>query len=79
VQILSTEEGIQIVESDEQSENAKPSMHESLELDSNVTGERERYSPKQYAQIFSTAEGIQMACRATSPLATSASQPISVT
>jgi hypothetical protein len=40
-QIVSTEEGIQIDESDEQLQNAKPSIHESLELNSNVIVERE--------------------------------------
>jgi hypothetical protein len=40
-QIFSTEEGIQIVESDDQSENAPRSIHESLESDSNVIAERE--------------------------------------
>jgi hypothetical protein len=40
-QIFSTEEGIQIVESEEQPRNAKPSIHESLESDSNVIVERE--------------------------------------
>jgi hypothetical protein len=40
-QIFSTEEGIQIDESDEQLENAESSIHKSLELDSNVIVERE--------------------------------------
>jgi hypothetical protein len=40
-QIFSTEDGIQIVESDEQSQNAERSIHESLESDSNVIVERE--------------------------------------
>jgi hypothetical protein len=38
---LSTEEGMQIDESDEQEENADLAIEESLELDSNVTVERE--------------------------------------
>jgi hypothetical protein len=33
LQIFSTEEGIQIDESDEHSQNAEPSIHESLESD----------------------------------------------
>jgi hypothetical protein len=40
-QSCSTEEGIQIDESDEQLENANFAIHESLEFDSNVTVERE--------------------------------------
>jgi hypothetical protein len=59
-QIFSTEGGIQIDESDEQSENAQRSIHESLELDSNVIVERDLHSLKQYSQIFSTEEGIQI-------------------
>jgi hypothetical protein len=43
-QIFSTEEGIQIDESDEQLRNAEPSIHESLESDSNVIAEREVHS-----------------------------------
>jgi hypothetical protein len=60
MQICLTEEGIQIDESDEQSENARPSIHESLESDSNLTVERDLHSLKQDSQIFSTEEGIQM-------------------
>jgi hypothetical protein len=53
-QIFSTEQGIQIVESDEQSKNAERSIHESLELDSNVIVERDLHPEKQQSQIFST-------------------------
>jgi hypothetical protein len=59
-QIFSTEQGIQIVESDEQSQNAEPSIHESLELDSNVIVERDLQREKQQSQIFSTEQGIQI-------------------
>jgi mannitol-1-phosphate/altronate dehydrogenase len=59
-QIRSTEEGIQIDESDEQPENAVGSIHESLESDSNVIVERELHPRKQYLQIRSTEEGIQI-------------------
>jgi hypothetical protein len=55
--------GRQTDESDEQLENTKPSIHESLESDSNVIVERDSQSPKQNSQIFSTDEGIQMAAR----------------
>jgi hypothetical protein len=59
-QIFSTEEGIQIDESDKQLENAQPSIHESLELDSNVIVERELHLEKHFSQIFSTEQGIQI-------------------
>jgi hypothetical protein len=54
------EGGIQIDESDEQSQNAYSSIHKSLEFDSNVSVERERQSLKQYSQSFSIEEGIQI-------------------
>jgi predicted transcriptional regulator len=59
-QISLTEQGIQIVESDEQSQNAKRSRHESLELDSNVIVERDLHLEKQEAQILLTEQGIQI-------------------
>jgi hypothetical protein len=40
---LSTDEGMQIDESDEQNQNADLSMNESLEPDSNVTVERDSH------------------------------------
>jgi hypothetical protein len=49
-----------MVESDEQLENAEPSIHETLETDSKVTVERELHRLKQPRQIFSTEEGIQI-------------------
>jgi hypothetical protein len=52
---------MQIDESDEQSENAKLSIHESLESDSNVIVERELHPLKQLLQIRFTEEGTQMA------------------
>jgi hypothetical protein len=48
-QICSTEEGIQIVESDEQSENAELPICDSSELDSTITLERVRHSAKHQA------------------------------
>jgi hypothetical protein len=59
-QIFSTEEGMQIDESDEQLSKALHSIHESLEPDSNVIVERDRHSLKQWLQIFLTEEGIQI-------------------
>jgi hypothetical protein len=41
LQSFSTEEGIQIDESDEQPQNANGSIHKSVEFDSNVSVERE--------------------------------------
>jgi hypothetical protein len=49
-----------MVESDEHLENADSSIHESSESDSNVTVERDLHPPKQYSQIVSTEEGIQI-------------------
>jgi hypothetical protein len=60
LQIVSTEEGIQIDESDEQYENAQDSIHESLESDANVIVKRELHRSKQYSRIFSTVRGIQI-------------------
>jgi hypothetical protein len=59
-QIRSTEEGIQIDESDEQKQNASRSIHESLEPHSNVIVERELHPLKQLSQILSTEEGIRI-------------------
>jgi hypothetical protein len=50
--------GRQIDESDEQPQNAKPSIHESLEPDSNMIVESDLHSSKQCLQMFSTEEGI---------------------
>jgi hypothetical protein len=47
-------DGRRIDESDEQAKNAEPSIHESLELDSNVIVERDLHSEKQESQIVST-------------------------
>jgi hypothetical protein len=41
-------------------QNAEPSIHESLELDSNVSVERDLHPEKQSSQIFSTEQGIQI-------------------
>jgi hypothetical protein len=48
------EAGIQIDESDEQFRNAQRSIHESLDLDSNVIVERERHPQKHKSPILST-------------------------
>jgi hypothetical protein len=60
LQSLSTDEGIQIDESDEQHQNTYSSIHESLEFDSNISVERERQLEKQDLQSLSTDEGIQI-------------------
>jgi hypothetical protein len=60
-QILSTEEGIQIDESDEHFENAQRLMHERVEPDSNVSVERKRQPSKQKSPICLSAEGIEIA------------------
>jgi hypothetical protein len=59
-QIFSIEEGKQIDESDEQSQNAEFSIHESLEPDSNVIVESELHLSKPWSQILSTEEGTQI-------------------
>jgi hypothetical protein len=59
LQIVSTEEGIQIDASDEHFQNAESSIHESLEHDSNVTTERTVQKAKHSLQIFSTEEGMK--------------------
>jgi hypothetical protein len=53
----STEEGIQIDESDEQFENAQGEIRESREPGSNVTAERDKHSPKPTSS--STDEGMK--------------------
>jgi hypothetical protein len=58
--MLSTDEGIQIDESDKQYPNAYFSMSESLESRSKLTVERVPHPVKQYSQITSTDEGIQI-------------------
>jgi hypothetical protein len=78
-QIFSTEQGIQIVESDEQFENASRSIHESLELDSNVIVERDLHPRKQHSQISSTEQGIQIDPKTSAPLDTSSYRLISST
>jgi hypothetical protein len=45
-QIVSTDEGIQMDESDEQSQTTEFSIHESLDPDSNVIVERDLHSLK---------------------------------
>jgi hypothetical protein len=52
--------GIEIEESDEQSENADSPIPERLELDSNVIVERERHRQKHDSPILSTLEGMQI-------------------
>jgi hypothetical protein len=80
LQNFSTEEGIQIVESDEQLQNAEGSIHESLESDSKVIVERERHPLKEHSRIFSTEEGIQTAWRSSSSSSSvSSSRLISLT
>jgi hypothetical protein len=57
---FSTEEGMQINESDEQEENADSPIEESLEQYSNVTIERELHSLKHQLPSILTDEGIQI-------------------
>jgi hypothetical protein len=57
---LSTEEGMQIDDSDEQNQNADSPMDESLESDSNVSVERDSHPEKQYGPSRSTEEGMQI-------------------
>jgi hypothetical protein len=52
--------GIEIDESDEQSENANLAIDESLELDSNVIVEREQHPEKHHSPTLSTLEGMQI-------------------
>jgi hypothetical protein len=58
--MISTDEGIQADESDEQYQNAHFSIRESLESFSNLTVERVLHSEKQYSPMISTDEGIQI-------------------
>jgi hypothetical protein len=51
---------MQIDESDEQYENADPSIDDSLEPDSNVTVERDSHTQKHPLPSFSTDEGMQI-------------------
>jgi hypothetical protein len=51
---------MQIDESDEQEENANSAIDERLELDSNVTVEREPHSQKHPSPRLSTDEGMQI-------------------
>jgi hypothetical protein len=58
--MISTDEGIQIDESDEQPPNTHLSIRESLESGSNITFERVAHPEKQCSQMISTEEGIQI-------------------
>jgi hypothetical protein len=60
MQSLSTDEGIQIEDSNEQCRNAESSMHSNFESNSNVTIERDSHSKKQFSQSFSTEDGTQI-------------------
>jgi hypothetical protein len=57
---LSTEEGIQIDESEKQPLNADSARDESLERDSNVTVERDSHPKKHSLPRLSTEEGMQI-------------------
>jgi hypothetical protein len=59
-QSCSTEEGMEIDESDEQFRKTPGSRHESLEPDSNVTCESEEHPPKHPWQSCSTEEGMKI-------------------
>jgi hypothetical protein len=58
--MISTEEGIQIDESDEQSRNAAFPMCESSDSFSKLTSDKVSHSQKQFSQMISTDEGIQI-------------------
>jgi hypothetical protein len=58
--MISTEEGMQIDESDEQYRNTDCSIRESLESGSKVTFERLSHRRKQFSQMISTEEGMQI-------------------
>jgi hypothetical protein len=59
-EIISTDEGMAIDESDMQRENAKVSIRESLKPDSNVNPERVMHLSKHRSPMTSTDEGIQI-------------------
>jgi hypothetical protein len=59
-QSFSTEEGMQMDESEEQFRKAEASIQTSLEPDSNVTVERDSHSAKDCRQSLSTEEGMQI-------------------
>jgi hypothetical protein len=61
-QSASTEEGMQIDESELQSEKRKSARHERIEPHSNVTTERVRHPEKQAAENRSVKEGTKMVC-----------------
>jgi hypothetical protein len=58
--MISTDQGIQIDESDEQLINAYFSIRESLDSLSNLTFDSVSHPLKQYSQSTSTDEGIQI-------------------
>jgi hypothetical protein len=59
-QIIVTEDGMQIIESEEQSENAESPIHNSVEPSSNVMLERDTHNEKQFAPRVSTLHGMQI-------------------
>jgi hypothetical protein len=60
ISVVSSEEGHQIDESDEHSENANRPTHESVEPDSNVTVERDGHRAKDSLPRVLTEEGRQI-------------------
>jgi hypothetical protein len=58
--MISTDEGMQIDERDEQSENAHLPIRETLEPQANVTVETVSHEEKQNSQRISTDEGMQI-------------------
>jgi hypothetical protein len=56
----STEDGIEIDESDEHSRKTPASMHESFKPDSNVIADSEEHRTKHGTQILSTEEGMEI-------------------
>jgi hypothetical protein len=55
-QMLSTDEGMQIDESEEQSSNTEALIHLSFELDANVTASRDRHSRNEELPIHESLE-----------------------
>jgi hypothetical protein len=58
--MTSTDDGRQIDESNEQSQNANSSIRESLESDSKLTFDKFRHPEKQFSEMISTDDGIQI-------------------
>jgi hypothetical protein len=58
--MISTDDGMQIDESDEQPENAPPARRETLDSPSNVIVERVEHRKKHCSAMISTDDGMQI-------------------